>query len=156
MGDLTAKEEAFAREYVLGGCSDATAAWSMAHPDSKAKPNSRYVAACRMVNDPKVALRIDELKRTASVAAEKAFTITVEQRLRWLDEVAKAGLETYIDNAGNKRRENLAATRAAVQTMNEMLGVDGGDGDSKSQPLEIKFTVSAAKASVETTNVERD
>jgi len=37
--------------------------------------------------------------------------------------------------------------------MNDMLGIDDGEGE-KAQPLEIKFTISSAKAKIETTNVE--
>lgn len=148
MGDLTAKEEAFAKAYVLNG-GNATEAWNTAYPNSKATPASKNQQASRCLANLKVASRIEELKRKASAAAEKAFTITVEQRLKWLDEVAKAGLETYIDAAGNKRRENLSATRAAVQTMNEMLGVTPPDEAGKRRSFSVNLRIEDASANIE-------
>lgn len=154
MNELTAKEEAFAQAYVLGGCSDATAAWRIAHPDSKAKPETQHQKACRMHAQDNVKARISELKKKAAVKAEEKFTVSVEQRLRWLEEVATAGLSMYQDSNGQRRRENLAATRAAVQTLNEMLGIADGEGDDKAAPLEIKFSISQPKGRIVTTNVD--
>lgn len=139
MSELTAKEEVFAKEYVLGGCSDATAAWRKAHPLSKAKPETQHNKASLMLKKGEVKIRIKQLKKKSIDIAEEKFTITVEQRLRWLDEVAKAGLSTYLDQGGNERRENLSATRAAVQTLNEMLGtVDGKDTTRQSFNLTLR------------------
>ena len=152
---LTASEEIFCQEFVLNN-EKAIDAWNVAYPDSKANINSRYVAASQMLASPKIRLRIDELKEAAREKATEAFTITVEQRLRWLKEITEAGLGDYIDQNGNKRRENLAAARAAVATMNDMLGVADSDADQKATPLAITFTVSAAKGKIETTNVEPD
>lgn len=154
MSELTAKEEAFAQAYVLGGCSDATAAWRKAHPDSKAKPETQHQKACRMLADGNVKARIKQLQKKAAVKAEEKFTVSVEQRLKWLQEVATAGLALYQDGNGQKRRENLAATRAAVQTLNEMLGIAEGEGDQTSAPLEIKFTIAQPKGAIVTTNVD--
>lgn len=139
MSELTAKEEVFAKEYVLGGCSDATAAWRKAHPLSKAKPETQHNKASLMLKKGEVKIRIKQLKKKSIDIAEEKFTITVEQRLRWLDEVARAGLSTYLDQGGNERRENLSATRAAVQTLNEMLGtVDGKDTTRQSFNLTLR------------------
>jgi len=87
MSNLTDKEEAFARAYVLSGCIDATAAWRVAHPLSKAKPESQYVASCRMVNDPKVKLRISELQNVKMDKAEKQFNIDAGYVLRRFKEI---------------------------------------------------------------------
>ena len=152
---LTSKEEAFCQEYVLNN-GNATAAWRKAHPDSKAKPETQHSRASEMLSQRKVKVRISELQEQARAKATEAFTITVEQRLRWLKEITEAGLGDYIDQNGNKRRENLAAARAAVATMNDMLGVADSDADQKATPLAITFTVSAAKGKIETTNIERD
>lgn len=154
MSELTAKEEAFAQAYVLGGCSDATAAWRIAHPLSKAKPETQHNKASIMLKKGEVKVRIRQLQKKAAAKAEEKFTISVEQRLKWLQEVALAGLGIYHDQGGNERRENLAATRAAVQTLNEMLGIAEGEGDEKSAPLEIKFTIAQPKGNVTTTNVD--
>lgn len=154
MTELTAKEEAFAQAYVLGGCSDATAAWRKAHPLSKAKPETQHTKASLMLKRDEVKKRILVLKKKAAAKSEEKFTISVEQRLKWLEEVARAGLGTYFDQGGNERRENLAATRAAVQTLNDMLGIAEGEGDETSAPLEIKFTIAQPKGKIQTTNVD--
>ena len=133
---LTASEETFCQEFVLNS-EKAIDAWNVAYPDSKANINSRYVAASKMLASPKIRLRIDELKEAAREKATEAFTITVEQRLRWLKEITEAGLGDYIDQNGNKRRENLAAARAAVATMNDMIGVADGGKQTESQGVTI-------------------
>ena len=128
MSNLTAKEEVFAKEYVLGGCCDATAAWRKAHPDSKAKAVSQHNKASLMLKKVEVRVRIDELKRKSIDIAEEKFTVTVAWRLEMLKKIAEAGYDTYQDGNGKFRREDLSAARAAIQTMNEMLGVvDGKD-----------------------------
>ena len=133
---LTASEETFCQEFVLNS-EKAIDAWNVAYPDSKANINSRYVAASKLLASPKIRLRIDELKEAAREKATEAFTITVEQRLRWLKEITEAGLGDYIDQNGNKRRENLAAARAAVATMNDMIGVADGGKQAESQGVTI-------------------
>ena len=133
---LTSKEEAFCQEYVLNN-GNATAAWRKAHPDSKAKPETQHSRASEMLSQGKVRVRISELQEQARVKATEAFTITVEQRLRWLKDITEAGLGDYIDQNGNKRRENLAAARAAVATINDMLGVADGGKQTESQGVTI-------------------
>ena len=133
---LTASEETFCQEFVLNN-EKGIDAWNVAYPDSKANINSRYVAVSKLLASPKIRLRIDELKEAAREKATEAFTITVEQRLRWLKEITEAGLGDYIDQNGNKRRENLAAARAAVATINDMLGVADGGKQTESQGVTI-------------------
>lgn len=152
---LTAKQEKFCQEYALNG-GNATEAYRAAYPNSKGKRETQHVQAAKMLNHPKLAPRIQELSTMAKAKAVEKFSITVEQRLKWLKEITEAGIGIYLDQGGNERRENLAAARAAIATMNDMLGVDDGDSDNHSQPLEIKFVVSAAKGKIETTNVEPD
>ena len=143
MGKLTDKEELFCRTYYENG-GNATAAYLVMVPNSKAKPASINEMASRMLADVKISSRIDELKAQASVVASVKFNITVEQRLRWLKEIVEAGIATYVDGTGSKRRENLAAARAAIQTMNEMLGVTDGD---KKERKTYNVTLSVKDAS---------
>ena len=143
MGKLTDKEEIFCQAYYENG-GNATAAYLVMVPNSKAKPESINEKASRMLANVKVSSRIAELKAQAAVVASAKFNITVEQRLRWLKDITEAGLAVYIDNAGNNRRENLAAARAAIQTMNEMLGVSEGD---KKERRSFNVTLSVKDAS---------
>jgi len=123
MTELTAKEEAFAQAYVLGGCSDATAAWRKAHPLSKASDKTQWNKAHLMLKKGEVKARIKELQKTAVGKAENDFGVSVAWRLDMLKKIADAGYEQWHDQNGNARRENLAAARGAIQTINDMLGV---------------------------------
>ena len=143
MGKLTDKEEIFCQAYYENG-GNATAAYLVMVPNSKAKPTSINEMASRMLADVNISSRIAELKAQAAVVASAKFNITVEQRLKWLKDITEAGLAVYIDNAGNNRRENLAAARAAIQTMNEMLGVSEGD---KKERRSFNVTLSVKDAS---------
>ena len=143
MVKLTDKEELFCRTYYENG-GNATAAYLVMVPNSKAKPESINEMASRMLANVKVSSRIAELKAQAAVVASAKFNITVEQRLRWLKDITEAGLAVYIDSAGNNRRENLAAARAAIQTMNEMLGVSESD---KKERRSFNVTLSVKDAS---------
>ena len=49
-----------------------------------------------------------------------------------------------MDGTGSNRRENLAAARAAIQKMNEMLGVTEGD---KKERKSYNITLSVKDAS---------
>jgi len=143
MVKLTDKEELFCRTYYENG-GNATAAYLVMVPNSKAKPASINEMASRMLADVKISSRIAELKAQAAVVAAAKFNITVEQRLRWLKDITEAGLAEYLDQPGNKRRENLAAARAAIQTMNEMLGVSESD---KKERRSFNVTLSVKDAS---------
>ena len=145
MTKLTDKEEIFCQAYYENG-GNATAAYLVMVPNSKAKPTSINEMASRMLADVKISSRIAELKAQAAVVASAKFNITVEQRLKWLKDITEAGLAVYIDNAGNNRRENLAAARAAIQTMNEMLGVSESD---KKERRSFNVTLSVKDASAD-------
>lgn len=120
---LNAKQEAFAQEVVKNG-GDKVAARKSAGYSTKMNGDAQRVEANKLYNHPTVSLRIQELKKKADAIAEKKFSVSVEQRIRWLDEVAKAGLEKYADGNGTLRRENLNATNKAVDLLNDMLGID--------------------------------
>jgi hypothetical protein len=146
MTELTAKEEAFAQAYVLGGCSDATAAWRKAHPLSKAKPETQHQKASRMLAKDNVKARISVLKKKASEKAENDFGVSVEWRLDMLKKIADAGMAEWHDQSGNARRENLAAARGAIQTINDMLGVALPGDKGKRKSFSVKLRIEDASA----------
>lgn len=149
MTELTAKEEAFAQAYVLGGCSDATAAWRKAHPQSKAKPETQHNKASLMLKKGEVRARIKQLQKKAAVKAENDFGVSVEWRLDMLKKIADAGYEQWHDQNGNARRENLAAARGAIQTINDMLGVALPGDKGKRKSFNVKLSIQDASASDE-------
>lgn len=149
MTELTAKEEAFAQAYVLGGCSDATAAWRKAHPLSKAKPETQHNKASLMLKKGEVKIRIRQLQKKAAVKAENDFGVSVEWRLDMLKKIADAGYEQWHDQNGNARRENLAAARGAIQTINDMLGVALPGEKGKRKSFNVKLSIQDASAADE-------
>lgn len=146
MTELTAKEEAFAQAYVLGGCSDATAAWRKAHPLSKAKPETQYTKASLMLKKDEVKKRILVLKKKAAEKSENDFGVSVEWRLDMLKKIADAGMAEWHDQGGNARRENLAAARGAIQTINDMLGVALPGEKGKRKSFSVKLRIEDASA----------
>ncbi len=149
MTELTAKEEAFAQAYVLGGCSDATAAWRKAHPLSKAKPETQHQKASRMLAKDNVKARIRHLQKKAAEKSENDFGVSVEWRLSVLKEIADAGRAEYKDGNGQSRRENLAAARSAIQTINDMLGVALPGEKGKRKSFNVKLSIQDASAAEE-------
>lgn len=146
MTELTAKEEAFAQAYVLGGCSDATAAWRKAHPLSKAKPETQHSKAYLMLKKGQVKARIKQLQKKAAEKSENDFGVSVEWRLDMLKKIADAGYEQWHDQNGNARRENLAAARGAIQTINDMLGVALPGDKGKRKSFNVKLSIQDASA----------
>lgn len=147
MTELTAKEEAFAQAYVLGGCSDATAAWRKAHPLSKAKPETQHSKAYLMLKKGQVKARIKQLQKKAAEKSENDFGVSVEWRLDMLKKIADAGYDTYEDGNGKSRRENLSAARAAIQTINDMLGVALPGEKGKRKSFSVNLRIQDASAS---------
>ena len=147
MAAHTAEEiEAFAQAYILD--EDKTRSYMKAKPNCKAATASVYSLACRMASHPEVVKRIDELKALMRNKAESSFGITTEWRINKLKEVVEAGLEKYVDQNGNSRRENLSASRAAIQTMNEMLGVSvpGDKANRKSFSVNLRIEDASAES----------
>lgn len=128
---LTGKQEKFAQCVVKNG-GDKVAAYKEAGYSCKGNTNTVSKAADDIYNNPKVYPRIKELQKKAI----KAYTVSLEQRIKWLEEVAKAGLETFHDQNGNPRRENLSATCKAVNELNGMLGLSDTK-DKEIQPINI-------------------
>jgi len=79
---LTKKQEAFAQHYALH--RNAAEAYRSAY-DTQAAPAVVAVAAQKLLNNPKIALRIEELSAKVDEIAQAKFEITAE---RILEEVA--------------------------------------------------------------------
>jgi hypothetical protein len=139
---LTKKRELFAQEMALSGGQKVESYKKAGYTWQNMSPNALGVEADRLSKVPSVSLRIKELTTKAVAKAEKKFSISFEQRLEWLQEVVNAGLGEYADAVGNMRKENLPATRNAIETMNSMLAVvDAGNGDVDDTVNSIQVTI---------------
>ena len=115
---LTPKQEAFAAAYVETG--NAAEAYKRAYDvDESTSSNTVYVQASRLLDNPKIALRIAELQREA---AERAV-VSKERVLRELARIAFTDIGDYVqwDARGNvvfTPSEQLPqAKRAAVKKL---------------------------------------
>ena len=144
---VNSREEQFCKEYVLNG-NNSVAAWRVINPNSKAKPESQAVSASRMLAKANIQLRIKELQGMASEQSEKDFGVSIEWRLQMLKEIVEAGKGVYQDSNGQRRTENLAAARGAIQTINDMLGValPGEKGKRKSFSVNLRIEDASAES----------
>lgn len=134
MTALNERQEAFAVA-VVKNSGDKVAARLEAGYSSKMGKAGQAVDADTLYNHPKISLRIAELRSKANTVADKKFTVSIEQRLQWLNEIIKAGLGTYSDAQGNERRESLGAADKAISTLNSMLGTD--ESGDKVKPVKV-------------------
>ncbi len=137
---LQPMQEAFAVAVVKNG-GDKVSAYKEAGYSTNLNPNAMGAQADKFFNHPKISIRIAELKAEADKVAKEAFNISIEWRLRRLKEISDAGVSKYEDGNGVSRYENLAASNAAVKTMNEMLGVNNGTDESKALPIQVTIGV---------------
>ena len=106
MSKLTAKQGAFA-QYIANGDDQATA-YRKAYDAATMKDASVYIQASRLIKDPKIALRVDELK--AEVA----------QQHLWTREMSVLGLIQAFEVA-NAEKSSSGMT-GAVKELNIMHG----------------------------------
>lgn len=88
---LTAKQEAFSKEYVLNG-GDASAAYRKAYDASKMKPESINKQACELLKHPKIAPRIKELKSEAAKVAKEKFKVDAAWVLEQAQEIYQVAM----------------------------------------------------------------
>lgn len=149
---LTDKEESFAQAYIVKE-ANLIEAYRASKYSQSLSAASMSVQANKLFNNPKIFLRIQELQSEADKIAKETFSISVKQRLEWLKQITEAGIDTYLDVQGNKRRESLTAARSAIETMNTMLGVND-DSSESAQPLSITFSVSSPVKEVKVVNAK--
>ena len=141
---LTPKETLYA-ELVVSNGGDKVKAYEGAGYSMKMSMAAIAVQADKIYNKPKVNLKITTLQSIADKVAEEAFEITIEQRLRWLKDVADAGLRIQAISKGEdvvEQCENLPAVTGAIKVMNEMLGTDPKAEDAK--PVKVFIGVEDA------------
>lgn len=133
---LTAKQDKFVKSYLLNGGNATQAAI-----DAGYKADNAAVVGCENLTKPNIKAEIDKHRKMAN----EKFTISIEQRLEWLKEVAEAGLTIQEVTKGEdkvKQRENLPAVTGAVRVMNEMLGTDQETAGAK--PVKVIIGVQDA------------
>lgn len=146
--NLSQKEEAFCQAVARLGHHKKVEAYKEAGYSQNLNPNAMGVQADKLYNKPKLRLRIEELTKKVERVAEEKFTISVEQRLKWLEEIVHAGMTEQTVMRGETavtQRENLAASNQAIKTLNEMLGTD--EKQDKVKPVKVFIGVEDASKS---------
>ena len=143
MSNLTDKQELFCQGIAKYGRKKKVLAYTEAGYSTNMSENALGVAADQVYQNPNISLRIDELMEKVEKIAEEKFSISVEWRLQALKNIHDAGVSQYKDGNDTARYENLAASNAAIKTMNEMLGT-GDDKDDTGEAIAINFTVNPA------------
>ncbi len=132
---LSAKQEAFCQAIAKHGRTEKVKAYKEAGYSTNMTQASMYKEAERIYKHPSVSPRIDELCQKVAKVAEKKFTVSVEQRLKWLQDIAQFGMEEIVDAQGVTKRQNLQASRSAIETLNTMLGTSEDSG--KTKPVKV-------------------
>ena len=142
MSDLTPKQEKFAQLYVK--LSNASEAYRQSY-NSKAKPSSVHVSASTLLSDPKVTLRVEQIRE----ALKANHGITLQDLLNELEEARKAALSS--------ETAQCSASVNATMSKAKLLGYDKPENrkdDDKALPLNITFEVRTPVADVTVTNAK--
>ena len=118
------KYDAFCRAYHVNGNNATQAAIDAGY--------SKKTAGSKGSDLLKIVYIQDELQKLKDEAVEE-YTISVEKRLKWAEQVIEKGLRDQIDAIGNNKAENLQAVNGALGVMNQMLG----DAEDKKEPEKI-------------------
>lgn len=129
-GKLTLKQEAFAQAYIETG--NASEAYRRAYDAENMTQNSIAVQACKMLDSPKIALRVDELRANA----QERHEVTVDSLIRELEEARIA--------ASTTERPQASAMVAATMGKAKILGfiVDKQDNTSSDGSMTPRSTLS--------------
>lgn len=127
--DLTPKQEAFAQAYVETG--NATEAYRRSYSASKMKQQAIEVEACRLLDHPKIALRLDKLQQRAQERHDVTIdTLTADLKAAY----AKAMAEPKGASAAVSAAMGLAKLHGLLVDKNEHSGPGG-------KPLQPVLTI---------------
>ena len=135
---LTLKQEAFAQAYVENN-GNAAAAYRTAFPGSeKWKPETLWPEASKLLNTPKVATRIDDLRRRAGERHEITVASLTEKALRVFETAMSA----------DHGRPQASAAISALSFIGTLHGVvvTRSQSDTRLSTEPVKVSVSAATA----------
>lgn len=136
MADLTIKQEAFCHAYVENG-GNASAAYREAYDAGEMSDGAIGVEACRMLDNPKVALKVKELRD----AIADAHKLTVADLIKELEEARIAALtaETVQASAATAASMGKAKLLGYDKQQMELTGKNGGPISTVSE-IVVTFT----------------
>ena len=120
---LTAKQEAFAQAVSMN-MGDKVAAYKAAGYSQKTSYAVMGVQSDKLYNLPKILLRIKELQTATEAKLVERFTVSLEERLRRLDNLYYLGVEEVVNERGVKSYQNLSVAKQSLEVLNTMLGIN--------------------------------
>lgn len=129
---LTVKQEAFCCAYIECG-GNASEAYRKAYSAGKMKPESVNVSACQLLADPKVTLRVKELRAALMTRHE----LTVDDILAELEEARQIELSASKPNTSSMVAASMGKAKVAglIKDKSEISGPNGG-------PIDMSIKVS--------------
>ncbi|EAR0212180.1 terminase small subunit [Salmonella enterica] len=132
MTGLTIKQEAFCQAYIETG--NASEAYRTAYAADKMKPEAVHVQACKLQDNPKIALRIKELRGEI----KQRHNVTVDSLLAELEESRQKALSAETPQS--------SAAVAATMGKAKLVGLDkqiidhtSSDGTMATKPTTIRL-----------------
>ncbi|AYO38477.1 terminase small subunit [Serratia sp. P2ACOL2] len=132
MASLTLKQEAFCQAYIETG--NASEAYRTAYAADKMKPEAVHVQASKLQDNPKIALRISELRGEI----KDRHNVTVDSLIAELEEARKAALAAETPQS--------SAAVAATMGKAKLVGLDkvvvdniSSDGSMAAKPTTIRL-----------------
>jgi len=139
--------ERFIQRYIENGCKDAKDAAIHAYYSEKTADQQ----ASRLLKNVKVIKAVEEYKKKQL----SAHIWRKEEKLELLQKIAFGGIRDVVDQYGNTKMENPAASVAAIKEHNLMQGDNAPvQEDEKGQPLNISFEVRESAGVVKVTNAK--
>ena len=137
-GSLTAKQEAFCRHYVDTGI--ASEAYRMSYDTSNMKPDTIWSAACRLLDNCKVAARIAEIQREYAEDS-KIERQRVERVLMDIVSADPSELYVYDEKTGKYRLKSPCQmprrVRNALKTIKNNKGVVSYEFNGKTEAARL-------------------
>lgn len=114
----------YAESFVIYG--EEARAFKAAFPDSKAKKNALYVAACRLHKHPKIQLSIERLREISKKQSEEEFCLSASHLKKKLSVAIDKGLEDKtIVSDGVEFSGGAVSISGAVSAIAEVNKMDG-------------------------------
>lgn len=132
MAALTLKQEAFCQRYIETG--NASEAYRLVY-QSKAKPETQHRSAHALLKSPKVAARVEQLRK----GLEKAHHVTVASLMAELEEARKLAKQVKAPSS------MVSATMGKAKLAG--LDKDPDTGGEEATPVKVEVTVSDARIS---------
>lgn len=114
---LTEKQEEFSRHYAVH--RKPVAAYRFAYDCRTMQPHSCNVEAWRLIKNPKIALRIHELR----INSDKEYSVGVAQKKQWLAAIVE--LSTQRKNLDDGTIIPAGDLKTAISAINELNKMEG-------------------------------